>query len=205
MTTNDTNNTSQEQSPAAAPAADAGTTPAAEDRSQALLVVGRTDGAYGLNGSVRVVPFENGEVLGVARKWFIRNIRGQIREVDVRNVKVHGTLLLAKFAGVDSKEAADRLRGNICVMRRDFPEADEGQHWAADVIGCRVVNREGVELGTVADVGSNTVQDIFKVRGPVPAAGGKPVEYLIPDVPDYVLEIDVGSGVVTVDWQPDWV
>lgn len=169
-----------------------------------LLVVGRTNGAYGVHGSVRIVPFEDGEVLAVAKRWFIQSIRGEVTEVKVKNVKVHGTVLLAKFEGIDTKEDADALRGRICVTRDDFPETDEGEFWAVDVIGCRVVNKEGVELGKVTDIGSNTVQDIFKVEGG-PKIDGKDPIYLIPDVESYVLDIDLESQTVTVDWQPEWV
>lgn len=169
-----------------------------------LLVVGRTNGAYGVHGSVRVVPFEGGEVLAVAKRWFIRNIRGEVTEVKVKTVKMHGTVLLAKFEGIDVKEEADALRGQICVLREDFPETDDGEYWAVDVIGCTVVNKEGVTLGKVTDVGSNGVQDIFKVEGG-PKIDGKDPVYLIPDVESYVLDIDLDSETVTVDWQPEWI
>ncbi len=175
-----------------------------ENKEDDLLVVGRTNGAYGVRGSVRVIPFEGGEVLATARHWFIRSIRGDVKEVAVKNIKMHGTVLLAQFEGVDTKEAADALRGHICVTREDFPEPEEGEFWAVDVIGCRVVNKEGVYLGNVTDVGTNTVQDIFKVEGG-PKIDGKDAVYLIPDVESYVLEIDLETETVTVDWQPEWI
>lgn len=169
-----------------------------------LLEVGRTDGAYGVRGSVRVVPFEGGEVLAVVKRWFIRPLRGPVREVTVKSVRVHGTRLLADIEGITSKEQADALRGRICVLREDFPDSQDGEHWAVDVIGCKVVNCQGIELGEVTDIGDNTVQDILKVEhGPLVA--GKEAVYLIPVVESYIVEIDTEAGVVTVDWQPEWV
>lgn len=44
--------------------------------------------------------------------------------------------------------------------------------WAADVIGLPVVNQQGIELGRVTEIGTNTVQDIFKVEGG-PKVNGK--------------------------------
>ena len=168
-----------------------------------LLEVGRTNGAYGVHGSVRIVPFEDGEVLANTKRWFVRNVAGRITEVRVKSLKVHGTLLLAKFEGIDTKEEADQLRGRICVTREDFPETEEGEYCAVDVIGCTVVNREGVTLGKITDIGTNTVQDIFKVEGEKTENGSAPV-YLIPDVEAYVLDIDTEAGIVTVDWDPSW-
>ena len=96
------------------------------------------------------------------------------------------------------------MRGRIGVLREDFPEAGEGEVWAADVIGLPVVNQQGVELGRVTEIGTNTVQDIFKVEGG-PKVNGKDAVYLIPDVEQYVLEVDLDEGVVRVDWDPSWV
>ena len=169
-----------------------------------LLCVGRTNGAYGVRGSIRIVPFEGGEVLAATKRWFLTPLRGEPRELKVTSLKVHGNMLLATVEGCDSKEKADALRGRISVLRSDFPDPGEDEYWAADVIGCRVVNKNGCELGRVTDIGSNTVQDIFKVEGGPKVNGADPI-YLIPDVPDYILKIDVEAGVVTVDWEPDWL
>ncbi len=169
-----------------------------------LLTVGRTNGAYGVRGSIRVVPFEGGEVLANTKRWFLTSVRGETTELTVKSLKVHGNVLLAEVEGCDSKEKADALRGRISVRREDFPELEGDEHWAADVIGCRVVNRQGIELGRVTDIGSNTVQDIFKVEGG-PKVNGRDAVYLIPDVEAYVLDIDVEAGVVEVDWQPEWI
>lgn len=169
-----------------------------------LLEVGRTDGAYGVRGSVRVVPFEGGEVLAVAKRWFIKPLRGEVKEVTVKSVRVHGTRLLADIEGICSKEEADALRGRICVLREDFPEAEDDEHWAVDVIGCKVVNQDGVELGEVTDIGDNTVQDILKVEHGPKIDGHNPI-YLIPIVEAYIVEIDTDKRLVTVDWQPEWL
>ena len=56
----------------------------------------------------------------------------------------------------------------------------------------------------MTEIGTNTVQDIFKVEGG-PKVNGKDAVYLIPDVEQYVLEVDLDEGVVRVDWDPSWV
>ena len=168
------------------------------------IVVARTNGAYGVRGWVRIVPFENGEALINTKRWWLITLAGEILELHVTAFKPHGTILIARFEGCDNKEDADALRGRIAVAREDFPELDDDEHWAIDVIGCRVVNREGIELGRITDIGDNGVQDVFKVEGG-PLVEGKAPVYLIPDVEQYILKIDTDSELVTVDWQPDWL
>ena len=158
-----------------------------------ILTVGRTNGAYGVRGWVRVVPFEEPEILAATKRWFLTDIRGNTKTLEVEELKVHGQMLIARITGVLNKEDADALRGRIGVLREDFPEAGEG-----------VVNQQGVELGRVTEIGTNTVQDIFKVEGG-PKVNGKDAVYLIPDVEQYVLEVDLDEGVVRVDWDPSWI
>lgn len=168
-----------------------------------ILSVGRTNGAYGVRGWVRVIPFDDPELLAASDRWFLTDIRGNRRELHVLELKVHGLMLIARLEGVMNKEEADALRGHIGLLREDYPEAGEGEVWAADVIGLPVVNQDGIELGRVTEIGTNTVQDIFKVEGG-PKIDGKDPVYLIPDVDQYVLEVDLDEGVVRVDWDPAW-
>jgi len=170
---------------------------------QELLPIARTGGAYGVRGWVRIIPFEEGEPLFATKTWHFIAMNGAQRILSVHELKEHGTQLIAKFDGIDSKEDADRLRGRIALLREDFPELEEeDEHWAVDIIGCGVINLEGEELGVVADISDNSVQDILVVRG---TKGDAAVEYLIPVVEQYVEEIDTEGQVIRVDWHSDWL
>lgn len=173
------------------------------EESKDLVVLGRTGGAYGVRGWLRVFPTETGEVLLAARRWFLIRPTGETMPVAVKACRPHGTGFVAQWEGVNSKEEADLLRGQVAVARADFPDAGDDAVWAVDVIGCRVVNRDGVELGVIENIGSNGVQDVFSIAWE--KADGKRGVFLLPNVPEvYVLSIDTNEKVVTVDWEPDW-
>lgn len=173
------------------------------ESSNALVELGRAGGAYGVRGWVRVYPFETGEVLEAVRRWVLIKPTGEKIPVKVTGFRAHGTAFIAKWEGCDSKEAADQLRGTLAVAREDFPEAEEGEYWAVDLIGCEVVNRDGAVLGSIVEIGSNGVQDLFAVSWQKP--DGKRGTFLIPNVSDvYILEIDTDAKRVTVDWDPEW-
>ena len=91
----------------------------------------------------------------------------------------------------------------MSVARADFPDAGDDAVWAVDLIGCRVVNGERAELGTVSSIGSNGAQDLLVINWE--AAPGKTQQFMIPLVKDvYLLAIDTEARTVTVDWQPEW-
>jgi 16S rRNA processing protein RimM len=168
-----------------------------------LIELGRAAGAYGFRGWVRVLPFDSGEVLLAAKRWVLIPLAGEKRELAVTAVRRHGKGFVAKWEGCETKEAADALKGRIAVRRADFPAAGEGKVWAADLIGCKAVNKDGVELGEITGIDNNGAQDLFVVTWT--AGDGHRAEFLIPAVKDvYLIEAQPEDGRVVVDWAPEW-
>jgi 16S rRNA processing protein RimM len=85
----------------------------------------------------------------------------------------------------------------VAVSRAEFPPAADGEVYWVDLLGARVVNRSGAELGTVAQVLSSGAQDLLEVRQ------GERV-LLVPIVERHVDEVDLGQRLVRVDWELDW-
>ena len=168
-----------------------------------LVELGRTGGAYGFRGWVRIVPFETGEVLEKVRNWTLVDQLGRRTEVVVKGLRRHGTGFIAKWDGCDTKEAADALRLHIAVSRADFPDAGEDAVWAVDLVGCEVVNLEGAALGTLVDIGTNGAQDLLIVE--YTAEDGKKKRFMVPNVKDVFLrEIDIEKKRIAIDWLPEW-
>ena len=168
-----------------------------------LVELGRTAGAYGFRGWVRVIPHESGEVLQKVKTWVLTDLKGTKTVLRIEAFRRHGEGFIAKWEGCDTKEQADAARGLVSVARADFPDAGDDAVWAVDLIGCRVVNGEGAELGTVSSIGSNGAQDLLVINWE--AAPGKTQQFMIPLVKDvYLLAIDTEARTVTVDWQPEW-
>ena len=168
-----------------------------------LIELGRSAGAYGFRGWVRIVPFESGEVLEKVRDWTLIDQLGRRTPVVVKGLRRHGTGFIAKWDGCDTKEAADQLRVRVAVARADFPEAGEDAVWAIDLVGCAVFNLEGVELGRLVDIGTNGAQDLLIVE--YEGQDGKAKRFMVPNVKDvYVRSIDVEAKRVEVDWAPEW-
>ncbi len=171
-----------------------------------LVALGVVRGAYGLKGWVRVTPFAvEGSVLEAVRHWWLLGDTGP-RRVTLQDVKRHAESILAKWEGSDSKEAADALKGGVvAIARSDFPALAEGEHYLGDVVGYRVFNREGCELGRVAGVRSGTSTQWLEVEADAGHAGEKRgSSLLIPLVDQYVEAIEPAARMIKVDWQSDW-
>ena len=169
-----------------------------------LIELGAVRGAYGLKGWVRITPFAvDGSVLETVRQWWLMD--GKARSITLQEVKRHAESILAKWEGCESKEAADALKGGVvAVARSDFPVLGEGEYYLGDVVGYRVVNREGAQLGTVAGVRSGAAAQWLEVErdSTVEHHGGPSL--LIPLVDQYVEAIQPSAKTIKVDWQSDW-
>ena len=163
-----------------------------------LVELGAVRGAYGLKGEVRIQPFDaEATVLRSASRWWLLGKQGK-QSVDVVGIRQHADLLLAKFHGWDLPEPVEAIKGVlVAVPRSAFPPLPEGEYYWSDLIGSTVVNRDGLQLGRVAQMSNNGAQDLLNVDG----------EYgllLVPLVPAYLDAVDVPGRLICVDWQPDW-
>jgi 16S rRNA processing protein RimM len=158
-------------------------------------------GAFGVGGWVRIAPHSpSSEVLRATRKWWLLG-PGPAQALDVRGVRRHGGGLVAKWDGCDGPEAADGLKGaRVAVARSDFPPLEPGEYYWVDLVGMRVVNRAGRELGRVKGLRTTAAHDILEIETAAKGTG-----ILVPVVQPFFDGVDRESGTIRVDWEPEWL
>lgn len=162
------------------------------------LIVGRISGVYGVKGFVRV--FSETEpraaIAGFDRLWMERSGVWECRELESGRAQGRGVVL--KFRGVDDRDAAHALIGNVLAVERGWlPPPDEGEFYWADLRGLRVETVAGIPLGDVAGFLETGANDVMVVRGER--------ERLIPWVRGvYVKDVDLEAGLIRVDWDPEF-
>ncbi len=164
-----------------------------------LVLVGHITGAFGIAGWVRIRPYSSdaGAMLG-AKTWWLD--KPAMQDVDVRQVKAHGTDVVAQLVGYADRNAAETLQGaQILISRSRFPVLADGEYYWTDLIGMQVVNLAGQSLGQVADLMDNGAHPILRVQ-PVDSKE----ERLIPFVAQYVKEVDQPARVIRADWGLDF-
>ncbi len=147
---------------------------------------GRVGRAHGLDGSFHVTR-PDPDLLD-AQLW----VRGAPVEVARRAGTADRPIL--RLAGVDSREAAEALRGEpLQVARADLPPLEEDEVWAHDLVGCLVVDGER-RVGEVRRLLGLPSCEVLEV---VPEGGGEPL--LVPLVRDAVRALDLPGRRVDVD------
>ena len=159
--------------------------------------MGRIVAAVGVQGWVRVKTFTGApDALDAYAEWVVKAPEGW-RYMALEEFAVRPNGSVAKLAGCDDRDAADRLRGAEVAVPREALEDEEGSLYQVDLIGLQVVDEAGAVLGKV---------DSFFEAGDtaVMVVGGTGRERMIPFVPAYVKAVDRKGGRVTVDWKADY-
>jgi 16S rRNA processing protein RimM len=165
--------------------------------------VGRVVGAWGIKGGIKVQPFATDpQALFSTKRWFLRPPDGPgpvspplLRVIQARE---HGGVVVATVQEVPDRNAAEALKGaRVFVARSSFPTAGADEYYWVDLLGCSVVNRDGIALGSVADLLDTGAHSVLRV-----VQGDE--ERLIPFVAAYIDTVDLGERRITVDWGLDY-
>jgi 16S rRNA processing protein RimM len=167
--------------------------------------VGRVLGAWGIKGWIKVLPFATDpQALFSTKRWHLRPPEGESPGVApppllrVTESREQGDFVVAGAQEVPDRNAAEALRGaRVFVARSSFPTAGDDEYYWVDLIGCAVTNREGVALGTVADLIDTGAHSVLRV-----VSGEE--ERLIPFVAAYIDTVDLPTRSIAVDWGLDF-
>jgi 16S rRNA processing protein RimM len=147
--------------------------------SDRRVILAAIAGAHGVRGEVRLKPF--GDSLAEHEILFAGE-----RELKLLGLRPgSGGLLVARFAGIDDRAAAEALRGEtLWVPREALPPLGEGEYYHADLIGLAVVSRVGEPLGKVIAVQNFGAGDLLDIERPDGATNMIPFRSGIADLQD---------------------
>jgi 16S rRNA processing protein RimM len=172
------------------------TEPQASDSTD-IVIVGRVSGVFGTRGWIKIWshtrPPEN--ILHF-EEWLL-GAPGEWRETKLVTGREHGSTFIAQIEGLNDREVAAGLVGKSIAVRRDqLPRIAEDEYYWIELIGMRVVNRDGIELGTVRRCHETGSADVLEVVGSR--------EHLIPFVRGvYIDAVDRAARSIRVDWHEE--
>jgi 16S rRNA processing protein RimM len=145
-------------------------------------------GGFGVRGELRLSAY-TGDPMALLRYRVLRREDGSTA-LTLTAARPAKDGVVARAEEVDSKEAADALRGlRLFVPRDALPEPEEDEFYLADLIGLRAETPEGEPLGTVKAVHDFGAGDILEID----PGQGRPTFYL-PFTRETVPAVDVAGG-----------
>jgi len=163
--------------------------PAAEP---GLVLVAKLGRPHGVRGEILLegVSLATDELEQIATfTW--RGPDGSTRALVLESVRGAVSRPLARFAGIrDRDQAAALTRGELWAEPAVLPDPGPEAVYTFQIVGLRVVEEGGRELGIVADVLRTGAHPVWVVRGAR--------EIMVPAAPHVVKQVDLAAGVITV-------
>ncbi|ETP73839.1 16S rRNA processing protein RimM [Lachnospiraceae bacterium JC7] len=166
---------------------------------QEKLRVGTVVTTHGLKGEVKVYPTTDDpdRFYDLEKVWLDRSgSMENMLQLEVQNVRFFKNLAIVKFKDYDNIDDVIPFRkGELYVDRADAIPLAEGEYFIGDIIGCKVLDEEGKELGTVKEFLETGANDVMLVK-----TEGK--DLMIPYCDPFILEKAPEEGYIRVHLIP---
>lgn len=155
-----------------------------------FLEIGKIVGTHGVRGMVRIQPWsDNGDFLTKFKNFYLENGENKIA---MSKITPHGNVVIAAIKGIDDIESAEKLRNQILYIKRSDAKLPEGRYFVSEIIGAKVFDAETDRLlGILSDVSQTGANDVWHIKN-----GDS--EYLVPAIPDVVIDVDINNDVVKI-------
>ena len=154
------------------------------------LEAGKIVTTHGIRGEVKIMPYtDSPDLLCEFDRLFIGRNHD---EIIVERARVFKNTVIAKLEGVDTPEAAEKLRNKLLYMHRDDLELDEDTYFIQYLIGLEVRDADSDKVyGKITDVMQTGANDVYVIKG-------DEREYLVPAIADVIISTDVDEGFMTI-------
>ena len=158
-----------------------------------LLQVGIITSTHGVRGEVKVYPTTDDPRRFRRLKEVVLDTGREKLNLEIEGVKFFKQFVILKFKGLDNINDIEKYRQkSLYVTRKNAVRLQRDEYFIADLIGLKVQDEDGAELGTVKDVIETGANDVYEVE----MADGKSL--LLPAIKQCILNVDVENGTMQV-------
>ena len=158
-----------------------------------LLQVGIITSTHGVRGEVKAYPTTDDPRRFRRLKEVVLDTGKEKMNLEIEGVKFFKQFVILKFKGLDNINDIEKYRQkSLYVTRKNAVRLQRDEYFIADLIGLKVQDEDGKELGTVKDVIETGANDVYEVE----MADGKSL--LLPAIKQCILNVDVENGTMQV-------
>jgi 16S rRNA processing protein RimM len=169
--------------------------------SQEFIPVGKISGTFGVKGWMKIYSFTDPRenILNYSPLYIDR--KGEWVELKVNSGRIQGKGIVIGVEGVTDPDQVIPLIGSeLAITKQQMKPTSKDEYYWSQLIGMNVKNEHDVDFGEVTNLLETGAHDVLVVQNKQ-----KNSEQLIPFVlDDIVLDVDVKSNVILVDWELDY-
>ncbi|HBF74098.1 MAG TPA: ribosome maturation factor RimM [Lactobacillus sp.] len=163
--------------------------------------VGTIVNTHGIRGELRVVAttdfpeqrFKKGSQLALFKN---EQDTKPVGTITINSSRQHKGFILITLAGYDNINDVLKYKGMVLKVAEENlsdDDLEDGQYYYHQIIGLKVVNEDGEELGTIKEILAPGANDVWVVSRP------EKDDLLLPVIDQVVKKIDLAAGQVTVE------
>lgn len=150
------------------------------------IAIGRILKPNGLKGDLKVELFKFEE------DKFNRDIsyfiEGEEKSFEIIRHRSSDKFFYIAFKDYEDINKVEKFKGkHLYIKQEDLKELVDGEYYVKDLIGLKVVDEDGSELGKIDDVLTDYPNEVYVVSN-----------HLIPAIKDYVLEINLQEKYIRI-------
>jgi 16S rRNA processing protein RimM len=159
------------------------------------LAVGRVLGAKGLAGAMRLeVLTDRADRLSVGSLLFSE---GEATPRRIIEIETGGRAPIVRLEGIDNRQQAEAMINRYLeVAAEPLPE---GSYYWHQIVGLKVADEVGRQLGTVVEVFRAGENEVYRVE-----SEGRP-DLLLPALREVIRDIDIEAGSMIVRYESEEV
>ena len=158
-----------------------------------ILQVGVITTTHGVRGEVKVFPTTDDPKRFKKLKEVILDTGKEQITLEIESVKFFKQLVILKFRGIDTIDEVQKYRQkSLFVTRKNAVKLSRDEYFIADLIGLKVLDEEGTELGQLKDVIETGANDVYEIE----MKDGR--NLLLPAIKQCVLQVDVEEGYIKI-------
>lgn len=155
------------------------------------LEIGKITSTHGIKGEMRVQPWCDTPEYMKSFKTLYLDKKGE-KPIAVKS-RPNGNMVIMKIQDVDTVESAAEYRNKIIYMKRSDAKLPDGTWFIQELIDCTVIDAddEDIVYGVISDISQTGANDVWHIKK-------DDKEYLIPAIPDVVIDTDVVKGIIKI-------
>lgn len=163
------------------------------EKEQELFRIGVIASPHGVRGEVKVYPTTDDPMRIKKIKEVYLKTEKETLTLHPQSLKVQNKMIILKFKEFNSMNEVEGLKKlELYVARKDTIPCSKDEYLISDLIGLRIIDEQGQEIGVLREVlptGANDVYEIERLDG---------TELLLPAIKQCILEVQIAQGYMRV-------
>ena len=160
------------------------------------LLLGYITDAFSLDGTFKVLSktdFANQRYKEGNEIYLYQPNTKQRMTVTVESFRSNGQFDFVKVQGINSKEEALEFKGYEIHALKDYKNMDKDTYYFVDLVGCKVLDEKGQELGVVRQVEEFPAQLTLRVK-----RNGKE-DFFVPFIKAFIRRVDINKKEIEIN------